>query len=153
MNKMNERTCTTRKAKHLVPKYLWYDSLLPPSQVSESRADTTTPTRGTHSPLRWPQAQAAGAAHRVYAATWGKGGARSCHPRLCLWLLPATVDAQAQRRRVASASLLQPRGSFPGQQGRPQAQVKRREPQSTRELETLAVFSMLLLGVASPPKR
>lgn len=43
MNKMNERTCT-RKAKHLLPKYLWDDSLLPPNQVRESRANTTTPT-------------------------------------------------------------------------------------------------------------
>lgn len=67
-----------------------------------------------------------------------------------LWLLPATIHAQAQRRRLGSASLLQLKGSFPGQRGRPQAQVKQRETQSTCGPETLAVLSMLLLGVASP---
>lgn len=85
--------------------------------------------------------------------TWGKGGARSCHPRLRLWLLPATVHAQAQRRHLALTSLPQLRSSLPGQQGRPRAQVKRRERQSTREPEALAVFSALLLAVASPRKR
>lgn len=149
---MNKRTCTTRKAKHVVLKYLWYNSLLSPKPSSRESCKHHHPNqpRGAHSPLRQPQAQAAGAPHRVYAATWGKGGARSCHPRLCLWLLRATVCAQAQRRRLSSASLLLRRGSFPGQQGRPRGQVKRREPQSTRGPETLAVVSMLLLGVASP---
>lgn len=31
---MNKRTCTTRKAKHVVPKYLWYNSLLSPKPSS-----------------------------------------------------------------------------------------------------------------------
>lgn len=34
-----------------------------------------------------------------------------------LWLLPATIHAQAQRRRLGSASLLQLKGSFPGNEG------------------------------------
>lgn len=151
MNKMNERTCTPER------RSIWFRSIFGtnlsfPQTKSESRADTTTPTPRRPLPL--------GASHRHRRPVLLT---RSTQPRgervglaavtgdlTLLWLLPATVHAQAQRRRLGSASLLQLKGSFPGQRGRPQAQVKQRETQSTCGPETLAVFSMLLLGVASP---
>lgn len=151
-NKMNERTCTRRKAKHVVPKYLWYNSLLSPKPSSRDSCKHHHPNPAAPTP------HYASHRHRQPVLLTGSTQPRgervglAAVTRDCLWLLRATVCAQAQRRRLSSASLLQRRGSFPRQQGRPRGQVKRREPQSTRGPETLAVFSMLLLGVASPQK-